>query len=170
MTKKCELCNHSAQIYCSSDTASLCYTCDQTVHSANFLVAKHSRTLLCHKCQSQTPWTASGLHLGRTVTVCVNCVGDDVAVSRNDVVPWSSDDVAPPCGSGGCESNDSSEDFRSGVKRCRFDDSSEFDYSFFAGNDEEEFPTVDRRGMLRYEVIMDVIRLDFTSQWKVLHG
>ncbi|PWA89292.1 B-box-type zinc finger [Artemisia annua] len=92
MTKKCELCNHSAQIYCSSDTASLCYTCDQTVHSANFLVAKHSRTLLCHKCQSQTPWTASGLHLGRTVTVCVNCVGDDVAVSRNDVVDEDADD------------------------------------------------------------------------------
>lgn len=144
MTKKCELCNSPAQIYCSSDTASLCYTCDQTVHSANFLVAKHSRTLLCHKCQSQTPWTASGLHLGRTVTVCVNCVGeededdDDEEESESDesededaqVVPWSSDDVAPPCASGGCESNGDSDELRSGVKRCRFDDECDpIDYS-----------------------------------------
>ncbi|GJT14626.1 D-xylose-proton symporter-like protein 2, partial [Tanacetum coccineum] len=33
----------------------------------------------------------------------------------------SSDDVAPPCGSGGCSTSESS-DFRCGVKRCRFDD------------------------------------------------
>ncbi|GKB54455.1 pentatricopeptide repeat-containing protein [Tanacetum coccineum] len=89
---------------------------------------------------------ASGLHLGRPVTLCVNCVGDDVSSHRrNDVVeeeryshdddddddesesedaqvvPWASDDVAPPCGSGGCPTSESS-DFRCGVKRCRFDD------------------------------------------------
>ncbi|GKC79448.1 pentatricopeptide repeat-containing protein [Tanacetum coccineum] len=92
---------------------------------------------------------ASGLHLGRPVTLCVNCVGDDVSSHRqNDVVeeernshdeddddesesedededaqvvPWASDDVAPPCDSGGCPTSESS-DFRCGVKRCRFDD------------------------------------------------
>ncbi|GJS47343.1 B-box-type zinc finger [Tanacetum coccineum] len=177
--KKCELCNHAAEIYCSSDTASLCYTCDQKVHSANFLVAKHSRTLLCHKCHSQTPWTASGLHLGRTVTVCVNCVGDDVSSHRqNDVVeedidedvessdsddesesededaqvvPWGSDDVAPPCASGGCSTSESS-DFRSGVKRRRFDDEcdridSEYGMNSYSGSpDDRELVFIDVHG------------------------
>ncbi|XP_071730178.1 uncharacterized protein [Rutidosis leptorrhynchoides] len=86
----CELCSQSAQIYCQSDNASLCYDCDHNVHSANFLVAKHSRTLLCHKCQSPTPWSASGLNLGRAVTVCVNCDSPHrpmiLANRRNDVV------------------------------------------------------------------------------------
>ncbi|XP_076930379.1 uncharacterized protein LOC143595157 [Bidens hawaiensis] len=122
--QKCELCSHIARIYCQSDNASLCYNCDQTVHSSNFLVAKHSRTLLCHKCQSPTPWTASGLNLGRAATVCVNCLDDDRSNdvveennnnnledeetdgdddtetttddAENQVVPWSSSVVSPP--------------------------------------------------------------------------
>ncbi|KAK9077526.1 hypothetical protein SSX86_005863 [Deinandra increscens subsp. villosa] len=80
--KRCELCRQFARIYCQSDNASLCYDCDQNVHSSNFLVAKHSRTLLCHKCQSPTPWTASGLSLGRAASVCVTCVDEDSTQRR----------------------------------------------------------------------------------------
>ncbi|KAI3702914.1 hypothetical protein L6452_28667 [Arctium lappa] len=80
--KRCELCTNVARMYCQSDNASLCYDCDQNVHSANFLVAKHSRTLLCHKCQSPTPWNASGLNLGRTASVCVNCLDEDSSQRR----------------------------------------------------------------------------------------
>ncbi|KAK3032626.1 hypothetical protein RJ639_036586 [Escallonia herrerae] len=57
--KRCELCNSIARMYCESDQASLCWDCDARIHSANFLVAKHLRTLLCHSCQSMTPWTGS---------------------------------------------------------------------------------------------------------------
>ncbi|KAB1210083.1 hypothetical protein CJ030_MR6G011341 [Morella rubra] len=57
--KKCELCKVPARTYCESDQASLCWDCDAKVHGANFLVARHYRTLLCHACQSQTPWKAS---------------------------------------------------------------------------------------------------------------
>ncbi|XP_027163505.1 uncharacterized transcriptional regulatory protein TBS1-like isoform X1 [Coffea eugenioides] len=71
--KKCELCNSTAKMYCDSDQASLCWDCDARVHTANFLVAKHLRTLLCHACQSPTPWTASGPKLGPTVSVCQAC-------------------------------------------------------------------------------------------------
>ncbi|KAL0353176.1 UNVERIFIED_CONTAM: hypothetical protein Sangu_0898900 [Sesamum angustifolium] len=42
--------------------------------TANFLVAKHTRTLLCQACQSPTPWTGSGPKLGPTVSVCDACV------------------------------------------------------------------------------------------------
>ncbi|KAJ9168959.1 hypothetical protein P3X46_020432 [Hevea brasiliensis] len=74
--KKCELCDSLAKIYCESDQASLCWDCDANVHCANFLVSKHSRTLLCHLCQSFTPWTASGPKFSPTVSVCENCVNN----------------------------------------------------------------------------------------------
>ncbi|GAB4831077.1 hypothetical protein Ancab_005087 [Ancistrocladus abbreviatus] len=72
--KKCELCINPAMVHCESDQASLCWECDSKVHSANFLVAKHSRTLLCQVCQSPTPWTGSGPRLSQTITVCQSCV------------------------------------------------------------------------------------------------
>ncbi|CAL5394368.1 unnamed protein product [Camellia sinensis] len=71
--KSCELCKSAARMYCESDQASLCWDCDAKVHSANFLVARHSRSLLCHVCQSPTPWNASGARVGRTVSVCESC-------------------------------------------------------------------------------------------------
>lgn len=72
--KDCELCGKVARMYCESDQASLCWDCDEKVHGANFLVARHSRSLLCHVCQSSTPWKASGPKLTPTVSVCEGCV------------------------------------------------------------------------------------------------
>ncbi|KAG9452819.1 hypothetical protein H6P81_005723 [Aristolochia fimbriata] len=72
--KECELCDHPARMYCESDQASLCWDCDAKVHGANFLVARHSRSLLCQNCQSPTPWRASGAKLGPTVSVCEGCL------------------------------------------------------------------------------------------------
>ncbi|XP_050215441.1 uncharacterized protein LOC126666650 [Mercurialis annua] len=71
--KGCELCGGVARMYCESDQASLCWSCDEKVHCANFLVAKHCRNLLCQVCQSPTPWKASGSKLGPTVSVCDSC-------------------------------------------------------------------------------------------------
>ncbi|KAK8562548.1 hypothetical protein V6N12_010624 [Hibiscus sabdariffa] len=92
--KSCELCKLAAKTYCESDQASLCWDCDAVVHGANFLVARHARCLLCHACQSLTPWRATGSKLGHTVSVCERCVtgGDreeseaenDDEGSRND--------------------------------------------------------------------------------------
>ncbi|EXC11589.1 Putative zinc finger protein CONSTANS-LIKE 11 [Morus notabilis] len=83
--KKCELCDSQAKMYCESDRASLCWDCDARVHGANFLVAKHSRTLLCRVCQSPTPWNGSGPKLSPTVSVCESCVnGCYDNQSRND--------------------------------------------------------------------------------------
>ncbi|KAF8114590.1 hypothetical protein N665_0036s0114 [Sinapis alba] len=74
MGKKCDLCDGVARMYCESDQASLCWNCDAKVHGANFLVAKHTRCLLCSACQSSTPWKATGLRLGPTFSVCDSCV------------------------------------------------------------------------------------------------
>lgn len=82
--KRCELCKNPARAYCESDQASLCWDCDAKVHGANFLVARHSRTLLCDACQSPTPWKASGAELGNTVSVCRNCDGGMNFISGED--------------------------------------------------------------------------------------
>ncbi|KAL8033689.1 hypothetical protein ABFX02_13G175500 [Erythranthe guttata] len=74
--KGCELCGNPARMFCESDQASLCWDCDEKVHAANFLVAKHSRTLLCHVCHRLTPWKAAGLKIGHTVSVCHSCAHD----------------------------------------------------------------------------------------------
>ncbi|KAK4750637.1 hypothetical protein SAY87_004119 [Trapa incisa] len=84
----CELCGMPARMYCESDQANLCRICDERVHSANFLVAKHTRRLLCQVCQSPTPWVADGLKLGTTVSVCDGCFdshGKDPEVGRHVV-------------------------------------------------------------------------------------
>lgn len=113
MKKKCELCNVPARIFCESDQASLCWDCDAKVHAANFLVARHSRTLLCHHCDSPTPWKASGVTLGNTVSLCYRCAAEEeTAESKggnddgievacdddgdNQFVAWSSAPPPPP--------------------------------------------------------------------------
>ncbi|KAM1000929.1 hypothetical protein ACFX2I_007509 [Malus domestica] len=72
--KECELCGVRARVHCEADQARLCWDCDGKIHGANFLVAKHPRSLLCHGCQSLTPWTGSGSKLTPTVSVCETCV------------------------------------------------------------------------------------------------
>ncbi|GAB2227623.1 hypothetical protein Droror1_Dr00009449 [Drosera rotundifolia] len=70
----CELCEKKARMYCESDKARLCFDCDRKVHVANFLIAKHCRTLLCHLYRSLAPWKATGPNLGSVVSLCHDCV------------------------------------------------------------------------------------------------
>ncbi|XP_061336683.1 zinc finger protein CONSTANS-LIKE 2-like [Gastrolobium bilobum] len=76
MEECCALCENRAMMHCDSDQANLCWDCDEKVHSANFLVARHSRILLCSLCYSHTPWKASGPKLTPTVSFCHRCVAD----------------------------------------------------------------------------------------------
>ncbi|KAK8572676.1 hypothetical protein V6N13_048251 [Hibiscus sabdariffa] len=48
----CELCKEEASVYCSADSAFLCWNCDYKVHHANFLVSRHVRRILCTNCKS----------------------------------------------------------------------------------------------------------------------
>ncbi|KAL8506711.1 hypothetical protein ACS0TY_017562 [Phlomoides rotata] len=143
--KKCELCKAKARMHCESDQASLCWDCDAKVHSANFLVARHSRNLLCHVCQSPTPWSASGGKLGPTVSICEQCVDRGICddsgeeeseeeevivevVEENQVVPWS---PPPPTeSSSSVEESVSDEDVVVSRKRFRIDYESEEDQSY----------------------------------------
>ncbi|KAI3515358.1 hypothetical protein L1887_14235 [Cichorium endivia] len=84
--KRCELCKSTAKVYCDSDMASLCWSCDAKVHSANFLVARHSRSLLCQICQSPTPWSASGEKIWpTTASICGRCVVEDISDNDDEI-------------------------------------------------------------------------------------
>ncbi|KAE9621660.1 hypothetical protein Lal_00032964 [Lupinus albus] len=82
----CSLCEKRARIVCESDQAKLCWNCDHKVHSANFLVAKHLRILLCNLCQSLTPWNACGPSLTPTSSLCHPCslFRDNIRGDDND--------------------------------------------------------------------------------------
>ncbi|KAL1834269.1 hypothetical protein DCAR_0104442 [Daucus carota subsp. sativus] len=142
--KKCELCNSIARMFCESDQASLCWQCDAKVHSANFLVAKHSRTLLCQSCQALTPWTGSGPKLGPTLSFCESCVHENTNYNNdtdeddedeeddeddeedeeeddgeNQVVPLSSSSLAPPQVTSSSSSEESSARLFNGAESSR---------------------------------------------------
>ncbi|KAH0458267.1 hypothetical protein IEQ34_013582 [Dendrobium chrysotoxum] len=71
MGSLCDFCgNQRSMVYCRSDAASLCLSCDRNVHSANALSRRHSRTLLCERCYSQ-PATIRCIE--ESISLCHNC-------------------------------------------------------------------------------------------------
>lgn len=57
-------------MYCRSDAACLCLSCDRNVHSANTLARRHSRTLLCERCSSQPALVRCS---EEKISLCQNC-------------------------------------------------------------------------------------------------
>ncbi|KAJ6956096.1 zinc finger proteinNSTANS-LIKE 9-like [Populus alba x Populus x berolinensis] len=67
----CDFCGEQrSMVYCRSDAACLCLSCDQIVHSANALSKRHSRTLLCERCNSQP---ALVRRAEERISLCQNC-------------------------------------------------------------------------------------------------
>lgn len=67
----CDFCGQQrSMVYCRSDAAYLCLSCDRNVHSANALSKRHSRTLVCERCNSQP---ASVRCVEEKASLCRNC-------------------------------------------------------------------------------------------------
>lgn len=67
----CDFCgDQRSMVYCRSDAASLCLSCDRNVHSANALSKRHSRTLLCERCNSQPAFVR---YVEERISLCQNC-------------------------------------------------------------------------------------------------
>ncbi|XP_062233043.1 zinc finger protein CONSTANS-LIKE 9-like isoform X2 [Phragmites australis] len=67
----CDFCGEQrSMVYCRSDAASLCLSCDRNVHSANALSRRHTRTLLCDRCASQPAMVHC---LVENASLCQNC-------------------------------------------------------------------------------------------------
>ncbi|CAL5406153.1 unnamed protein product [Camellia sinensis] len=67
----CDFCGEQrSMVYCRSDAASLCLSCDRNVHSANALSRRHSRTLVCERCNSQPAFIRC---VEESISLCQNC-------------------------------------------------------------------------------------------------
>uniref|UniRef100_A0A7C9A321 B box-type domain-containing protein n=1 Tax=Opuntia streptacantha TaxID=393608 RepID=A0A7C9A321_OPUST len=70
----CELCSAEATVYCASDSAYLCCSCDAKVHNANFLVARHFRSFICSKCRNLADFRFSGSGISPAArNLCKSC-------------------------------------------------------------------------------------------------
>ncbi|CAA3032218.1 zinc finger protein CONSTANS-LIKE 10-like isoform X2 [Olea europaea var. sylvestris] len=79
----CDFCaEQRSTVYCRSDAASLCLSCDHNVHSANALSRRHSRTLVCERCNTQPAYVRC---IDERVSLCQNC--DWTAHSGSDTSP-----------------------------------------------------------------------------------
>uniref|UniRef100_A0A1D1XV94 Zinc finger protein CONSTANS-LIKE 9 n=1 Tax=Anthurium amnicola TaxID=1678845 RepID=A0A1D1XV94_9ARAE len=71
MGQLCDFCGEQkSMVYCRSDAACLCLSCDRIVHSENALSRRHLRTLLCDGCNSQP---AAVRYIEEKVSLCENC-------------------------------------------------------------------------------------------------
>ncbi|PSR96457.1 Zinc finger protein like [Actinidia chinensis var. chinensis] len=71
MVYMCDFCGEQRSIvYCRSDAASLCFSCDHSVHSANALSRRHFRTLVCDRCNSQPAFIRC---VTEKISLCQNC-------------------------------------------------------------------------------------------------
>ncbi|KAL8474062.1 hypothetical protein ACS0TY_030784 [Phlomoides rotata] len=81
----CDFCGEQrSTVYCRSDAASLCLSCDCTVHSANALSRRHPRTLVCERCNSQPAFVRC---VEEKISLCQNCdwlahVGSNISPSH----------------------------------------------------------------------------------------
>lgn len=71
MDESCEFCcQQRSVVYCGSDAAFLCLSCDRNIHSANALSKRHSRTLVCDQCHREPAVVRC---LEEEVSLCQNC-------------------------------------------------------------------------------------------------
>lgn len=71
MGYNCDYCREArSMVYCRSDEAYLCLSCDRNVHSANALSKRHSRTLVCDRCNAQPAFVRC---VEEKVSLCQNC-------------------------------------------------------------------------------------------------
>ncbi|XP_073302511.1 zinc finger protein CONSTANS-LIKE 10-like [Primulina huaijiensis] len=71
MGQFCDFCREQiSMVYCRSDAAFLCLSCDRFVHSANALSRRHSRTLVCERCNF---YPAVVRCIEEMISLCQNC-------------------------------------------------------------------------------------------------
>ncbi|XP_058092249.1 putative zinc finger protein CONSTANS-LIKE 11 [Magnolia sinica] len=71
MDPLCDFCGaQRPMVYCRSDTARLCLSCDSYIHSANALSRRHLRSVICDICNSQPAIVRC---LEDKVSLCQSC-------------------------------------------------------------------------------------------------
>lgn len=65
-------------MYCAADNAHICWSCDAKVHGANFLVARHTRSVLCKTCGISTTRRTTGANPTPLTGLCSGCLQGEV--------------------------------------------------------------------------------------------
>ncbi|MCL7041118.1 hypothetical protein MKW94_014446 [Papaver nudicaule] len=96
-TRLCELCSGEAKLYCESDSAYLCSSCDANVHEANFLVARHIRRTICSKCKQYDGNIISGIQFYPILKsyTCSSCSLD--SPHNHDIIDVDSSSSSSDC-------------------------------------------------------------------------
>ncbi|KAL4314366.1 zinc finger protein CONSTANS-LIKE 14-like [Arachis ipaensis] len=63
----------TAVLFCRADSAKLCISCDQHVHSANALSLKHVRSQICNNCRNEP---ATVRYATNNLVLCNDCDSD----------------------------------------------------------------------------------------------
>ncbi|KAL2253814.1 UNVERIFIED_CONTAM: Zinc finger protein CONSTANS-LIKE 14, partial [Sesamum indicum] len=94
----CDFCGERpAILYCRADSAKLCLSCDQHVHSANALAKKHLRSQICDNCAAEP---ASIRCATDGLVLCQECDWD----AHGSCAVSSAHDRSPVEGFSGCPS------------------------------------------------------------------
>ncbi|KAL3632154.1 hypothetical protein CASFOL_025138 [Castilleja foliolosa] len=123
-SRQCELCNADAAVFCPSDDAFLCRSCDGKVHGANFLVARHVRQSVCSVCRNFTQQEVVGVGSQPLRAICESCSDED-GVVLSGYSSCSSDCISSTTSpakeySGGRRDSSSSQGFESSSnKKCQ---------------------------------------------------
>lgn len=115
----CELCSGEATLYCASDAAYLCWSCDAGVHEANFLVARHVRRTLCTSCRRFDGRLLSGAALRPIRPLCRGCFPEIVDPCKSSPSSSSSSSSSPLSCSSDCDSSTEKTGVRTGSRTCR---------------------------------------------------
>ncbi|CAH1444662.1 unnamed protein product [Lactuca virosa] len=78
----CDYCGEAkSMVYCRPDEAYLCLSCDRYIHSANALSKRHSRTLVCDRCNSKPAFVRC---VDEKLSLCQKCNWDGHTGSNSD--------------------------------------------------------------------------------------
>lgn len=87
MEKICEFCTALRPVvYCKSDAAHLCLSCDAKVHSANALSSRHLRSLLCDLCRYRPAYVRCTDHQMFMCRSCERSLHDGSSQHRKQVI------------------------------------------------------------------------------------
>lgn len=70
-------------VYCRSDAACLCLSCDRNIHSANALSKRHLRSLVCERCHSQPSAVRC---TEEKISLCQNCNWPSPMESKRETI------------------------------------------------------------------------------------
>lgn len=105
MTRICIVCQGQADRYCKNDDAYLCKPCDEVIHSANAIAARHTRVRICELCVASPAEVYCANDKAYFCGACDEASHSSVVTRAHERKPVDEADASHGC-SGGCNGAD----------------------------------------------------------------